>query len=191
MSLNHPSPSRSPEYALLGFLYTKPCYGYELYQELSNELGHIWHSSLSQTYNILKRLESKGYVKTVRREQKKLPARQVVTLTAAGLRRFNDWLETPSGSSVRAVRVEFLTRLYFIQHLHPDRIPTTIDAQIAEIQSSLTRLQAALADTPALKTFNHLGLELRIRQLQSIIDWLHECQAELIAPTRHNGDKKR
>lgn len=47
----------SPEYALLGFLERPPAHGYELHQRLLEHLGEIWHVSLSQTYNILTRLE--------------------------------------------------------------------------------------------------------------------------------------
>lgn len=182
--------SRSPEYALLGFLYKKPDHGYDLHQSLSNELGHIWHSSLSQTYNILKRLETNGYITSTLQEQDKLPARQVLSLTKAGRQRFRIWLNTPTGSSVRAVRVEFLTRLYFLQRLYPNRIQGVIQDQTAEIRASLMCLEAALANVPASQTFNRLGLELRIRQLNSILDWLIECQARLNIHPPQKGDKK-
>jgi hypothetical protein len=32
-----------------------------------------------------------------------------------------------------------------------------------------------LGDLPAEQTFNRLGLQLRIRQLKSVIEWLREC----------------
>ena len=52
----------SPEYALLGLLDLQPMHGYELHQRLTKELGQIWHVSLSQAYNILKRLEHKNLI---------------------------------------------------------------------------------------------------------------------------------
>ena len=36
--------------ALLGLLAIRPDHGYELHQRLSNDLGQVWHISLSQTY---------------------------------------------------------------------------------------------------------------------------------------------
>jgi DNA-binding PadR family transcriptional regulator len=182
--------SRSPEYALLGFLFKKPDHGYELYQTLSTEFGQIWHSSLSQTYNILKRLETRGYITSTLQEQNKLPARQVLALTESGRQRFKAWLRTPTGSSVRAVRVEFLTRLYFIQRLYPNRISSVIEDQTTEIRSSLRRLEETLANVPASQTFNRLGVELRIRQLNSILDWLVECRFTLNLHHPEKGVKK-
>ena len=82
----------SPEYVLLGFLNQQPAHGYDLHERIEAELGQIWHISLSQIYNILKRLETQGYISGVLQEQEKLPARKWFRLTAAGGRRFADWL---------------------------------------------------------------------------------------------------
>ena len=76
--------SRSPEYALLGFLYSHSDHGYDLHRLLVAELGQIWHVSQSQTYAILKRLESQGYISATTVEQEKLPAIQYLQITPAG-----------------------------------------------------------------------------------------------------------
>ena len=67
----------SPEYALLGFLSQQQAHGYELHRRLTEELGQVWHVSLSQTYNILTRLERQGYIagKTFEQEKAPQPAR--------------------------------------------------------------------------------------------------------------------
>ncbi len=132
--------ARSPEYALLGFLYRQPDHGYNLHQQVVSELGYVWHVSQSQTYSILKRLEAQGYISSTTIEQEKLPPRQLLKITAAGRRRFEEWLETPSGSSVRAIRVEFVTRLYFAQKYFPEMIPVMIEAEAAGIDTVLARL---------------------------------------------------
>ena len=173
---SHPPGAHSPEYALLGFLYEQPNHGYTLHQQLVNELGYVWHASQSQTYSILKRLEAQGAISSTILEQKKLPARQILQITTTGRRRFEVWLRTPSGSSVRAIRVEFITRMYFAQKLFPDMLPAMLATQFTEIDTALTRLETTLAAIPSERTFNHLGLELRIRQLWSIRDWLIECR---------------
>ncbi len=173
----------SPEYALLGFLAQHPAHGYDLHQQLLIHLGQIWHVSLSQTYNILNRLETQGFISGTVQEQEKLPDRRRFRLTPAGQRRFEAWLGATSGCSMRAIRVEFTTRLYFTQRDKPQAIHDLVETQIAETRGCLTHLQAMLTDLPAEQKFNRLGLELRIRQLNSVIDWMLECEQAIGPPT--------
>jgi DNA-binding PadR family transcriptional regulator len=152
-----------------------PAHGYELHQRLTADLGHVWRLSLSQTYNILNRLETKGFVSGTEQEQEKLPARRQMRLTAAGRQRFETWLHSPSGCSARAIRVEFVTRLYFAMSQSPLLGHDLIDQQSAAVSAGLARLQEALVTMPAGQLFNRLGIELRIRQLTSILGWLADC----------------
>lgn len=176
--------SLSPEFALLGLLSQGPAHGYELHQKLTTELGQVWHLSQSQIYNILNRLEGKDYIRGTLHEQKKLPAKRLLRLTEAGQNRFDDWLYSPSRSSVRAIRVEFTTRLYFALAIDPDLASDLIDGQIAETQVGLQRLKALQSSLPEDQTFNRLGLDLRIRQLNSILDWLASCYEILATSNR-------
>jgi DNA-binding PadR family transcriptional regulator len=167
--------SRSPEYALLGFLYDQPNHGYNLHQHLVTELGFVWHVSQSQTYAILKRLEKQGYIVSTKLKQEKLPARQLLHITATGRHRFEDWIEKTSANSVRAIRLEFITRLFFAEKHFSDKVPTIITTQLSEINAALTRLEELQSTIPLPQIFNRLSLDLRIRQLQSIRDWVKEC----------------
>jgi DNA-binding PadR family transcriptional regulator len=167
--------SRSPEYALLGFLYLSPNHGYDLHRLLVGELGETWHLSQSQAYNILKRLETQGYISSTMVEQEKRPAIQSLEITSRGRQHFEAWLDTPTGSSVRAIRLEFITRLYFARKIDPERIAPMLAAQTGEVKRALARLEANLASLPEEQVFNRLSLQLRIRQLSSILDWLDEC----------------
>lgn len=167
---------RSPEYALLGFLYAQPNHGYSLHQQLATELGQVWHVSQSQTYTILKRLETQGFISSTFQEQAKLPPRQFLHLTPSGRQRFEDWLQTTSGSSVHAIRLEFITRLYFAQKLFPEKIASIIATQSAEIDAALARLEASRKAIPPVQTFNRLGMELRLQQLRSVRSWMVKCR---------------
>ena len=166
----------SPEYALLGLLAQAPAHGYQLHQRLVDELGQVWHVSQSQTYSILKRLEASGYIRGQVHRQEGLPDRRELHLTPSGQERFQAWLHAPSGSSVRAIRVEFITRIYFACQIDPALARSVIDDQEREILSGLSRMRRALAETPAEQPFNFLGLDLRVRQLESLIGWLDECR---------------
>lgn len=183
---SHAIGSRSPEYALLGFLYKQPYHGYYLHQKLIAELGQVWHVSQSQTYNILSRLEKKGYISSTTLEQEKLPPRQLLQITDAGRQRFTDWLQAPSGCSVRAIRLEFITRLYFAQKFFPNNIQTLLESQYTEIDTALARLELSRSTIPREQTFNHLSLELRIQQLLSVLDWLNKCRKTLEIKTKDN-----
>jgi len=166
----------SPEYALLGLLAQQPAHGYDLYQKLVTDLGQIWHISQSQVYNVLNRLEEQKLIKGKTQEQSKLPARRIFQITTEGRRRFESWFHVSSGTSVRAIRVEFFTRLYFAQARDPKIAAQLLEAQLAETGQGLTQLKNMLADSPDDQIFNRLGLELRIHQLASISDWLATCQ---------------
>jgi DNA-binding PadR family transcriptional regulator len=119
----------SPEMALLGQLYGSPGHGYDLHRRVVSDLGQVWHLSQSQAYAILKRLEVQGDISAEEIPQEKLPPRQVLHMTPQGRKRFLDWLETPSGSSTRAIRLEFVTRLYFICLYMPEKLTHAFEQQ--------------------------------------------------------------
>ena len=168
--------ARSPEYALLGFLYLQSNHGYNLHRMLIAELGENWHVSQSQTYSILKRLEAQGFVYSTTVAQDKLPDIQYLKISPTGRRRFKTWLEAPTGSSARSIRLEFITRLYFARKISPEKIQLMLTAQTSEIKKMLVWLEASLAEIPEDQLFNRLSQQLRIRQLRSIVDWLEECR---------------
>ncbi len=172
----------SPEYLLMGFINQAPTHGYDLHERIHRELGQIWHISLSQIYNILNRLEATGYIKGEIEAQEKSPPRQLFQLTALGVRRFDEWLNTPTKPSIHAIRVEFLTRLYFAYSAKPETVNSLIEKQINQIQADLVRIQTMHREITADQVFNQLGLELRIRQLTSVIAWLEECRARFAPP---------
>lgn len=162
----------SPEFALLGFLYQEPTHGYELHLRLKNELGQLWHASQSQIYNILKRLEKNQYINGQQRTQEGLPDRKVFQLTEDGRKYFETWLRTPSGSSVRSIRVEFITRMYFATSIDMHLATSIIKEQETEIKSGLARITRLYEYTPPDQVYNRLSLDLRIRHLESTLTWL-------------------
>jgi DNA-binding PadR family transcriptional regulator len=166
----------SPEYVLLGFLYKHSSHGYELHTRLVEEFGNIWRASQSQTYNIIKRLETQGYITSTFVSQERLPPRQLLNITESGITRFETWLRNPTQSSVHAIRVEFITRLYFIKLYYPQEAQEMIRDQIERVKAGLGELNEVLSDLPDSQTVNRLALELRINLLTSVINWLGECK---------------
>lgn len=170
---------KSPEYALLGFLYLEPSHGYELHQRLRTELGYIWNASQSQTYSILKRLEAQHFIKSKLVRQEKLPPRRILSLTSLGRSRFEAWLRKPTGASVRSIRLEFTTRLYFARQTGLLDLTQMVDLQIADVRTDLRQMEGILADMPLAETYNRLGLEYQVFQRKSILDWLDDCRQAL------------
>jgi len=166
----------SPEFAILGFLDEEPLHGYQLHRRLVHYLGQIWHISHSQHYNINKSLEKRGDIQGEQQEQPGLPERRVFRLTEQGRQRYEAWLTAPSAPSVRLLRVEFTTRLFFTARRNPRDILPLIADQEAALRRGLAQLQATrLPDTPD-QTANRLGQAFRLQQLQASLLWLDECR---------------
>jgi len=176
---NKHSGNISPEFPLLGFLITKPSHGYDLHQRFVTELGYVWHMSQSQAYAILKRLEQRGDVKAQVVEQDKLPARQMLSITTQGRRRFNEWMDDISGNS-RSIRLEFISRLYFAQIYKPEKVMKIYEAQSAEVEASIERLETLLTNLPPEQQFNQLSLDLRYRQMKLIQEWMRDIKIKII-----------
>jgi PadR family transcriptional regulator, regulatory protein AphA len=178
MSENRQTGNISPELALLGFLIAGQSHGYDLHQQFVSELGHVWHLSQSQAYAILKRLENRGDISAHVVEQEKLPARQMLRVTSQGRRRFFEWLELGAGKTIRSIRLEFLTRLYFAQLHRPESIAQIYETQSAEIESTIARIESLLEHLPSEQTFNRLSLELRLQQMHLIQNWMAEIRIQ-------------
>ncbi len=166
----------SPEMALLGQLYGVPSHGYDLHRKVLSDLGQVWHLSQSQAYSILKRLEAQGDISVEEIPQEKLPPRQLLRMTDQGRQRFLAWLEAPSGGSTRAIRMEFVTRLYFLGMYLPEKLAEAFDRQRAEAINYIERLEKARTELPGEQVYNRMSLELRLKQLQTVLEWLDECQ---------------
>jgi DNA-binding PadR family transcriptional regulator len=166
----------SPEMALLGLLFATPGHGYDLHRKVNTDMGQVWHLSQSQAYSILNRLEAQGDISAEEIPQEKLPSRQLLHITPSGRKRFLEWLDIPSGGSARAIRMEFLTRLYFISQYFPEKTARVFDQQRAEAETHIGRLSKTLEELPEAQIYNRLSLKMRVEQLKTILQWLDECQ---------------
>ena len=167
----------SPEMALLGLLYREAGHGYDLHRKIVMDLGHVWHLSQSQAYAILKRLEVRGDISVREIPQEKLPPRQELHITTQGQKNFLEWLDAPNGGSTRAIRMEFITRLYFLNTYFPEKVTQAFEQQRSEAETHIARLEKILADLPKEQLYNRMSLEMRLKQLHLVLEWLDECQS--------------
>jgi hypothetical protein len=69
--------------------------------------------------------------------------------------------------------------LFFAYSRDPDMAVQLVEEQIADTQARLQQLEDIQFTQPTGKIFNQMGLDLRIRQLNSILDWLISCRETL------------
>lgn len=163
--------SLSPENALLGLLRLAPGHGYQIHRRLENELGSLWTVRQNQAYSILNRLEAAGLVRGAARRTGGHASRRL-SLTPAGRRRFEAWLRAPTGPSARALRVDFLTRLYFAERLDPMLAHEIIDSQLAVTRDGVERLSQQREAQRGQELVAELSDDLRLRHLKLVIEWL-------------------
>lgn len=162
----------SPQPVLLGLLMSEPRHGYELYQELSEELGRVWQVGLSQAYAQLKQLEEVGLVTSRVEPQEGRPARKVYHLTPEGRDLFLEWVRQPV-PYLRHIRVEFLARLYFYRRLSLQGLDELVEKQKAVCHEQIERFARMAGE--AGDEFRRLVLEFRVGQLEAVVAWLDRC----------------
>ncbi len=171
-----------PEFVILGLLMHRSMHGYDLYRQFQTSLGHLWHISQSQMYSILKRLEGQGLIEGLDNESDAAigPARRYLIVTPLGLSRFSTWLMSPSDCSSRVLRLEFISRLFFASMEGQEVTTIIVQDQIAKAEREFDNHKKLLDALPEDDVFNRLSLEFRVRQLATIIEWLHQTVEPLL-----------
>jgi PadR family transcriptional regulator, regulatory protein AphA len=164
-----------PKYVIMGFLYIRPMHGYDLHNHLETSLSEVWHIPRSHTYHIVKQLEKDIWITATRQPQGYRPDRKLLALTKLGKDEFETWLYSPTSGSNRAIRVEFITRLFFASNLNMNLCSQLIREQTEMTRSDLTNLSKRLSALPADQIFNRMGLDLCICQLTSVLEWVEDC----------------
>lgn len=169
----------TPDETILGLLAIQAQHGYELLESFRSDrrLGRVWRVSTSQLYNVLKRLERLGYVDGRQIPSESGPPRVEYRLTDSGHAHLMGWLYHPApSSSIRRVRVEFLSRLYLAHSLG---LPTTgiVNAQRTACWSERERLAAESADADS--GMDALTTAFVIAQLDAVLHWLTHCEEAL------------
>jgi DNA-binding PadR family transcriptional regulator len=162
--------------ALLGFLMGESMHGYDLHQRVERELGEIWYMGISNIYGALKRLEKQGLVDSAVRSQGSRPARKVHSITPAGEQSFLDWVRTPV-ASMRDMRVEFPTKLYFYRSLGLEGAEDLISGQEKLCRQRIESLEHKAARR-APHDFDRLVFDFRRRQIEAIVGWIQVCREQ-------------
>ncbi|SRR5712692_3522612 len=174
--------SEPAEYAILGLLEGRPMHGYEMFQQFQvGTLHQIVHLEMSQMYAFLKKLERLEYIQAQLEPQGARPPRKVFQLSTLGRETFLHWLTEPV-ERPRDIRLLFLIKLYFVQHLLPKQSASLIDQQVVACLKFLEHLEAQHptdGETSDVTFFDHVVLRSRIYQTRALLDWLRELQQEM------------
>ncbi|MEI8167275.1 MAG: molybdate ABC transporter substrate-binding protein [Chloroflexales bacterium] len=171
------------EHALLGFVRGQPLHAYAVYQQFAapEALGLVWPLKLSHFYALVAKLAQVGYLATTLEPQGARPPRKLLRVTEAGAAAFARWLTTPVENPAQ-LRLDFLARLYFAERAGPSAIRALLAAQRTASRAWRDDLRAQLlqrADQPDAGLF----LQLRVRQLESFLNWLDRTLAAPHAAT--------
>lgn len=169
----------SIELGLLGFLRQGAAHGYALHQALAQPggLGTVWQIKLSQLYALLGKLEDAGYVTATLEPQQNKPPRKIFELTEEGACAFLAWVQRPVRHG-RALRLEFLVKLYFARQEGADVARRLLAAQRRECDGWLVAEQASLhAETAGGRQYSALVHQFRQGQIQAMLSWLDQCEA--------------
>jgi PadR family transcriptional regulator AphA len=177
------SASLTIEHALLGFLQGQPKHGYAIHQELDDPtgLGPVWQIKLSQLYALLGKLEDAGYITATVEPQESKPPRKLYQLTAEGERAFSTWVQTPVQHG-RSLRLEFLVKLYFARFEGKSSAADLLSAQ-RELCRDWARaeIQEIDKERETGRRFSRLVHQFRQGQIDAMLAWLDQCEAELAA----------
>lgn len=162
----------TPDHTILGLIAAQPQHGYDLvahFQE-PEQLGRVWTMSQSQIYNVLKRLETQGFISGEQFESQVAPTRTEYTITSAGADELEGWLsERQPPSSVRGIRVEFVSKLHVCRLLgrDPSQLIGYQRAACLDQRNQVTRQRDGSGSLT-----EYLALDFVVGQLNAAISWL-------------------
>lgn len=165
------------EHALLGFVYSRPMHGYQIQQRLhtTNELGLVWRLKTSQLYALLGKLEQKGYLAFTIEPQEARPPRKIFHLTPVGQTAFLNWVSAPVEQG-RAIRLEFMAKLYFARQVSPETLATLIARQLAVSLIWQEKLLAQIETCGPADEYQSLVYRFRLGQVEATQTWLEACK---------------
>lgn len=131
--------------AILGLLKDRPMHGYQLSQELTEQLGGLWKVSYGSIYPTLRRLESERAVEPTTGTTAKGAGRRktVYRITDEGEHLFLALLEEPSNDG-QTEDARFRVRLAFFRYLPPETRIRLMERRRQTLEDRLAAVKAAI-----------------------------------------------
>ena len=165
-----------PDETILGILAASSQHGYQILGHFNDPkaLGRIWTMSTSQIYAVLKRLEIQGLIAGSKTPSTDGPPKKEFSITPQGKITLNDWLHaTNPSTSIRRIRVEFLSKLYIARLLG---LPTSkiITPQIQSCQRQKQKLAKRYAEIDS--EMEKVAVGFILGQLDAALSWLERLE---------------
>ena len=163
---------------ILGMIAKGVRTGYDIKAFVDKTTRHFWGISYGQIYPELRRLESRGLVRS-RSEPSGERQRRVVELTPAGEEALLTWLRSPEEPSYE-LRDEGMLKLFFSDFAGPEHKREQVRAIRLRNQRTLAQLRALEQEIgPLGDSGPHLTLRLGITFHQTVADWCEQVEREL------------
>ncbi len=153
----------------MGMLLGRPLHGYDICRRLGEGIGSIWKLGKSQIYVLLAKLEREGLVIHERVGQDNLPAKNIFSLTPEGIQVVKEWLEQPV-NHFRDMRLEFVTKLWFVRQTFPDREWFLIEKQLGVCREKVILFEGLKESSG--NQVEALSIEFRVAVIKATVSWL-------------------
>ena len=162
---------------ILGFLFDKPKYGYDLHKEISNqkEIGQVYRIKIGKLYALLRRLESKKLIREKIEQKGKRPPKNIFNITKKGKEAFIDWMYSPIEHG-RDLRIYLLMKIFFIKKEEFFDYQIILDNQRKECQNWLDRLMGSDVKKTSFEWF---VAQYRIAQVNGFLNWIDWCKKNI------------
>ena len=160
--------------SLLGFLETYgPMSGYDIVGMVEGSIGYFWNVTRSQVYRELNRLAE---AELVEMGESGARARRPYTITGAGRRAFLNWLALPPGPDI--IRLPFLLRYFFGQHLDPQTLRAFVDLHRPQHEQRLQYFESLIPKLVEDQPFMAHVAELGVAYERTMLAWFDSIPKE-------------
>jgi DNA-binding PadR family transcriptional regulator len=172
--------SEELEISILGFIYSQPKHGYELFKEISDLSGTeiVWKVKMGKLYAMLHKLEENGLVGSEITQEGNRPLRNQYNITEKGKKTFDEWIITPVKRG-RDFRIAFLLKLFFAIRKGRTNADRLIVDQLNECEGWMKEFKQEEEEIDASGEFNRIVLNFRKSQIKGYMHWLEWCQVNI------------
>lgn len=166
--------ARERELLLLGLLRKREMHGYQLSEFMENHLGLFFDIKKATAYNLLGKMEKKGWVVSREEQEGKRPPRRVFAITAEGEALFQELLRVALPEYRRPAfpgNVPFL----FMDALPSDELQDLLGERRVAIRERMVALETHL-DHVGHPLFDHQLLVLRaeLKWVEDLLEGVEE-----------------
>ena len=167
-------------YVLLALLSDEPNTGYGLGRALSDEVKHLWDTSLQQIYGELRSTQTAGLIEQQVVAISNRRAKKIYSITPRGLAELQQWLDGPAVAQRQ--KDSFLVKLYcldrmaadvLVRHLEERRDESTGEAQ------ELRKKMAMVSDGGRTRHGLLLTMDAALAVAEARAKWCEETLARV------------